>query len=277
MKVIEAGFGRTGTMSIKAALEELGFGPCYHMTELFGRPEHVEFWDDSVDRAKRGEPVEWEKVFSGYEATLDWPGCLFYGELMEAYPDARVLLNVRDPESWYESVAQTVARGPGSDDASPARSLFFKAARLVIPSMRRAPSMMEKVITQGTFDGRFKDREHVIGRFVRHTEEVKERVPPEKRLVYEVTQGWEPLCAFLGVEVPKGRPFPHLNDREEFPRMMRRRMVAALAPRVAGARAAAYVLLVALWALRMAARSQGRGRRWPRARRAAAGCGIPGS
>ena len=261
MKVIGAGFGRTGTMSIKAALEELGFGPCYHMTELFGKPKHVEFWDEAVDRAKRGEPVEWEKVFSGYEATLDWPGCLFYGELMEAYPDARVLLNVRDPESWYESVAQTVARGPGSDDASPARSLFFKAARLVIPSMRRAPSMMEKVITQGTFDGRFEDREHVIRRFVRHIEEVKERVPPEKLLVYEVTQGWEPLCAFLGVEVPKGRPFPHLNDREEFPRMMRRHMAAALAPRVGRALAAACVLLAALWVLRLAARPQGRGRR----------------
>lgn len=260
MEVIGAGFGRTGTMSIKAALEELGFGPCYHMTELFDKPGHVGFWDEAVDAVKRGEPVEWGTVFSGYEATLDWPGCLFYEELMESYPNAKVLLNVRDPESWYESVAETVARGPGSADVSPARSLLFKAARLVIPSLRRAPSMMEKVITQGTFDGRFEDREHVIGRFRRHTEEVMERVPPEKLLVYEVKEGWEPLCGFLGVEAPD-KPFPHLNDREEFPRMMRRHMLAALAPQVGKALAAAAVLVAALWALRLAARPQGRSRR----------------
>ena len=84
MKIIGAGFGRTGTMSIKAALEELGFGPCYHMTEIFDKPDHVAFWDDAADAVERGEAVDWERVFSGYEATLDWPACLFYEELMEA-------------------------------------------------------------------------------------------------------------------------------------------------------------------------------------------------
>ena len=257
MKIIGAGFGRTGTMSIKAALEELGFGPCYHMTEIFDKPDHVAFWDDAadaVDAVERGEAVDWEMVFYGYEATLDWPACLFYEELMEAYPDAKVLLNVRDPERWYDSVAQTVARGPGSE-GSPARSLLLKAAQLAIPSLHRAPSMMEKIITKGTFDGRFEDREHVVRRFVRHTEQVKERVPLEKLLVYEVGEGWQPLCDFLGAEVPRGKPFPRLNDRQEFPKMMRRHMVAALAPRAVRAFATVSVLLAAAWALRLAVRS----------------------
>ena len=248
MKIIGAGFGRTGTLSLKVALEELGFGPCYHMVELFDKPEHVEFWDEAPDRVARGEPVDWEEVFSGYEATVDWPGCRFYEELVRAYPDAKVLLSVRDPESWYDSAWSTIARGPRSD-ATPAMSLFFKMAQLAAPSMRRVPSMVSKVITGGTFDGRFDDREYAIEVFVRHIDEVKERVPAERLLVYEVGEGWGPLCDFLGVEAPE-RPFPHLNDRGEFPKMMRRQMVRALAPAIGRTMVAASLLLVALWVLR---------------------------
>ncbi|HKH78189.1 MAG TPA: sulfotransferase [Rubrobacteraceae bacterium] len=115
--------------------------------------------------------------------------------------------------------------------------------------------MMEKIISKVTFDGRFEDREHVVRRFVRHTEQVKERVPPEKLLVYEVGEGWQPLCDFLGAEVPRGKPFPRLNDRQAFPKMMRRHMVAALAPRAVRAIATVSVLLAAAWALRSAVRS----------------------
>src|SRR3712207_228473 len=104
IEVIGAGFGRTGTMSLKVALEELGFGPCYHMIELFGHPEHVELWET----ASQGKPVDWEKLFSGYRATTDWPACSFYGELMQRYPNAKVILTVRDPDRWYESTYNTI-------------------------------------------------------------------------------------------------------------------------------------------------------------------------
>jgi hypothetical protein len=248
VKVIGAGFGRTGTLSLKVALEELGFGPCYHMVELFDKPEHVEFWDEAPDRVARGEPVDWGEVFSGYEATVDWPGCRFYEELVRAYPDAKVLLSVRDPESWYDSAWSTIARGPRSD-ATPAMSLLFKVGQLAAPSMRRVPSMVRKVITDGTFDGRFEDREYAVEVFVQHIDEVKERVPAEKLLVYEVGEGWGPLCDFLGVEAPE-RPFPHLNDRGEFPKMMRRRMVRALTPAIGRTVAAASLVLTALWVVR---------------------------
>ena len=181
MKVIGAGFGRTGTLSLRVALEELGFGPCYHMVELFDKPEHVEFWDEAPDRVARRGPVDREVVFSGYEATVDWPGCYFYEELMQAYPDAKVLLSVRDSESWYDSARSTIARGPRSD-ASPAMKLFFKVVQLAVPSMRRVPSMVNKVISDGTLDGRFEDREYAVEVFVRHIDEGEKRVPAEKLL-----------------------------------------------------------------------------------------------
>lgn len=104
MKVIGAGFGRTGTMSLKAALEELGYGPCYHMTDVFEHPEHIRMWE----AATRGEPVDWDELFAGYQATVDWPGAAFYRELMEVFPDAKVLLSLRDPEKWYESTRNTI-------------------------------------------------------------------------------------------------------------------------------------------------------------------------
>ena len=103
MKVIGAGFGRTGTASLKTALEELGFGPCNHMYEVFEHPEHATFWET----AWRGETVDWDEVLGGCEATVDWSACTFYGELMERHPDAKVLLSVRDPDRWYESTQNT--------------------------------------------------------------------------------------------------------------------------------------------------------------------------
>ena len=91
-------------MSLKAALETLGFGPCYHMIEVFEHPEHAGFWQ----AAWRGEPVDWDGLLGGYEAAVDWPACTFYEELLQRYPDARVLLSVRDPERWYESTRDTI-------------------------------------------------------------------------------------------------------------------------------------------------------------------------
>src|SRR5436309_15782365 len=104
MKVIGAGFGRTGTLSVKAALEELGFGPCYHMVEVFDKPRHVELWQAAAE----GKPIDWDELFAGYNAAVDWPACTFYQQLMQAYPAAKVLLTVREPQSWYESTKNTI-------------------------------------------------------------------------------------------------------------------------------------------------------------------------
>lgn len=209
LKVIGAGFGRTGTSSLKSALEELGFGDCYHMSECFKHPSHTPSWEDAV----AGRPVDWDFVFDGYQATVDWPGCSFYQELMRVYPDAKVLLSVRDPDRWFESTLTTIHRVPNS--------LLFSLLRPVLPFLRNLYRMVDAVVWGGTFDGRFEDREHAIGIFERHNEEVKRHVPPDRLLVYDVKQGWEPLCRFLDVPVPGDSAFPHLNDAAQIQRVLR--------------------------------------------------------
>ena len=230
MKVIGAGLGRTGTASLKAALEELGFGPCYHMVEVFANPGHADFWR----AAWRGEPADWDGVLGGYEATVDWPACSFYEELMERHPDAKVLLSVRDPERWYESTRQTIYELGRLSTGSPFSRLGFAlVSRLAFGRFKtgQAP-MTEEIVWQGTFGGNFEDKDHAIGVFNRHNGEVQRRVPKERLLVYEVKQGWGPLCEFLGVEVPE-KPFPHLNDAADMRRMIL--MVRALSVAVPAA------------------------------------------
>ena len=217
MKLIGAGFGRTGTKSLQAALQILGLNPCYHMTEVMSRPEHLDLWYD----AARGKPVDWKRLFEGYQATVDWPGCTFYKELMNVYPEAKVLLSTRDPEKWYESCCQTIY---GISHSFPMSLLKY-----VIPSMRRFTRMPDALIWKGTFKGRFEDKAFALDVFRRHLEEVKQYVPADRLLVYEVKEGWEPLCRFLGVPVPKDTPFPRLNDTAEFQNNVRAR-AAALMP-----------------------------------------------
>ncbi|GAC1406494.1 MAG: sulfotransferase family protein [Ktedonobacteraceae bacterium] len=217
LKVIGAGFGRTGTLSTKAALEELGLGPCYHMTEVFSHPEDIAYWE----AASRGESVNWHQLFERYQSAVDWPECSFYEEIMKAYPDAKVLLTVRDPQRWYESVISTIYQVSRRDTSSPFASLMYNATPKRI---RRIMRILSDVVWEGTFAGKFEDAHYAKMVFTQHIEEVKQRVPPEKLLVYDVKEGWEPLCTFLGVEVPHNKPFPHLNERANFigTRMRRR-------------------------------------------------------
>ena len=240
LEVIGAGFGRTGTMSLKVALETLGLGPCYHMSEVFANPQHVELWE----AAARGVPVHWEELFRGYRATVDWPGAALYEELMDKYPDAKVILTVRDPEKWYESARSTIFNI--QDVAS--SPIFSLSARFVprMRHMRRAARMAGDLTRQSVFDGKFEDRRHAIEAFVKWNEKVKERVPAERLLVYEVKEGWEPLCDFLGVEAPADEPFPHLNDADSFRKMIRRRMVVAVAILVGAAALIGLALLYLL-------------------------------
>jgi hypothetical protein len=242
VKVIGAGFGRTGTWSLKAALEVLGFGPCYHMTEVFAHPGHADFWSS----AWRGEPVDWEGVLGDYGATVDWPACTFYEDLMERYPEAKVLLSVRDPERWYESTRSTIYElNMLIDSSAIARLIFGLSSLLVFGGFAGGrSSMVNDLIWQGTFDGRFEDEAYAIEVYERHNDEVKRRVPSGRLLVYEVQDGWGPLCEFLDVPEPEG-PFPRLNDAAQMRRGMKavRALSTALPVALTLSIAAALVLL----------------------------------
>jgi hypothetical protein len=236
MRVIGAGFGRTGTTSLKAALEELGFGPTYTLSEVFRNQEHVRVWE-AAD-ADTGEGVDWEQFLAGYGVAVDWPACSFYEELMEAFPEAPVILTVRDPGQWYESTRSTIhvlrrlTRGP-----LPIRAAFALAEPFA-PGVTGAVRLAERLVWENTFEGRFEDRDYAIGVFERHNEEVRLTVPQERLLVFDVREGWAPLCEFLGLEVPD-EPFPHLNEARE----MRRRLVGLV---VLSAAAPALAVLAAL-------------------------------
>ncbi|HZT95279.1 MAG TPA: sulfotransferase [Chloroflexota bacterium] len=200
MDVIGAGFGRTGTMSLKVALQQLGFAPCLHMIDLLaGMPE----LSDTFREAYEGKQVDWKTALKDFRATVDWPGCTFYKEFMELYPNAPVILSVRDPEAWYKSTNDTI----------------FKAAEMLpnMPEIADKPvaKMLKAIVWDGDLQGRFADKDFAISVFEKHNREVQQYVPKERLLVYEVKQGWEPLCSFLGVSVPE-EPFPHVNDTKTF-------------------------------------------------------------
>ena len=219
LKIIGAGFGRTGTLSLKHALEDLGFGPCYHMVEVFAHPEHVPVWE----AAAAGKPVEWEDLFRDYQAAVDWPAAAFYAPLMDRYPDAQVILTLRDPERWYESALNTIYAISKLSASPPISWLLATLA----PHQHRIGVVTTRLAWDDVFGGRFEDRQHAIDVFTRYNAEVQRRVPAERLLVYDVRQGWEPLCAFLDVTVPEGKPFPHLNDTAEFRKIIRRVRAAA--------------------------------------------------
>jgi hypothetical protein len=239
IQVIGAGFGRTGTLSLKAALEELGFNKCYHMIEVFARMRDAGIWA----AAGRGEPVDWDSLFAGFRATVDFPSCMFYRELMAKYPEAKVVLTVRDPERWYDSTRETIYF---------ARTAFPKWAAVLIPRMRGFRRMVDQ-IWGGVFQGRFEDRAFAIDAFNRHNEQVRREVPADRLLVYEISQGWGPLCAFLGAPVPEGKPFPHLNDAAVFrARIERGARIVRTISYAAASVAALVLIVVAVAAIRLA-------------------------
>jgi len=195
-------------MSQKAALEQLGFGPSFHMIDVARRPELLPGWQAAAD----GEVVDWAQLLEGWKSTVDWPACTFWEQISAAFPEAKVLLSVRDPEAWYASCmksiyasAQAASRGElegGSVEVSP-----------------EAMKMINGLIWEGTFKGRFDDKDFAIGIYESHNEDVKSKVEPDNLLVYEVKEGWQPLCDFLQVPVPDG-PMPHRNDAASFRAMV---------------------------------------------------------
>lgn len=206
LSVIGAGLGRTGTASLKVALEKLGFGKCHHMSEVFGAPEQIDLWA----RAANGAP-DWPAIFAGYGAAVDFPAAAFWRELADFYPDAKIILSLRDPEKWYQSTQETI---------------LSPIAAKSMPQMPFAPVI--KSVVHRFFDDEIHDHDRLIRKFNQHNEEVIRTIAKDRLLVFDAKEGWAPLCAFLGREIPP-EPFPRVNSKEEM-----RPMLEAMAAKFAG-------------------------------------------
>ena len=241
LKVIGAGLGRTGTLSLHAALERLEFAPCEHMTNCFARPERFALWLEAARRKRAGEPIDWRPLFAGYRATVDWPGAYFWRELVAAHPEAKVILTVRDPERWYDSARATIYAATHARNATLAARLLYWLVAWANPKAGRGFRTVKETVWDGTMGGTFENRDEAIRIFQEHNREVMAAVPAERLLVFDVKEGWEPLGTFLGVPVPADEPFPHVNDAADFNRRQRdqylhiaRMVLPALGAAVAG-------------------------------------------
>ena len=210
LEVIGAGFGRTGTASMKAALEQLGYNKCHHMFEVMPSAEQLEAWH----RISQGETPDWDAIFEGFQASVDFPSSGYWRELAAHYPDAKVILTTRSFDSWYESASDTIY--PVSKD--------IPGWMLIIPKIRKIKEMTYGAIWDRVFRGAFEDKDATRAVFEQHEADVKAAFSPDRLLVFHPKEGWAPLCEFLGKPVP-GTPFPNVNDRDEFKKsvaMMRR-------------------------------------------------------
>lgn len=208
LKIIGAGFGRTGTTSVAEALRQLGY-PCYHMKDVLFDPRHkgdVDFWL-GVDETTPQDA--WERVFAGYTATVDFPGCAAWRALARAFPQARVLLTLhpKGAEGWYDSTVRTIYQGTGLG-----ASTEFGG---------KVNAMLDRLVWNGMLQGAMASRETALARYEAHIAEVRAEIAPERLLVFSADQGWAPFCAFLGHPVPD-RPFPNVNSGDEMGRRLRR-------------------------------------------------------
>lgn len=197
LNVIGAGVGRTGTYSLKLAINQIGLGPCHHMEEvLHNMSTQVPLWS----AAASGQP-DWSRIFLGYKSTVDWPTACFFRDMLKAYPAARFVLTVRDPDKWADSFSATIYKLIGSADEAP-------------QEMRAWLKMASEVITKTGFPLGL-ERDELVQAFITHNEAVKKAIPTRQLLEFEVKDGWQPLCDFLEVPVPT-IDFPRTNHREEF-------------------------------------------------------------
>lgn len=212
LKVIGSGLGRTGTFSLKLALEHLGFGKCYHMLELFQEPEGVKYFRD----AENGKAVNWDELFSksGFQSAVDYPVARYYKQLAEFYPEAKVIHTLRDPEEWYESAKHTIFMAKNLDFIRILKFAvnfpFSKHQRKRFKVFRYNRNLMDQ-----EFGKDLKEKDKVIKAFIKHTENVKKNIPSERLLLFNSADGWESLCSFLNVAVPSEK-YPFRNNREEF-------------------------------------------------------------
>lgn len=196
LDVIGSGLGRTGTKSLQTALNMLGVGPCHHMVEVFAHLESVALWVEAAN----GRP-DWDAIFADYRSAVDYPSAAYWRELAAYYPHAKIIHTVRDPDKWFDSTQATIFAPDGfavsalnAGDAT--MSAFFRSVT-------------------GEMTDHLHDRAFMTDYFRRHSEAVEATIAPDRLLVYQAGQGWEPLCSFLGVPVPD-EPYPSENSRAEF-------------------------------------------------------------
>lgn len=201
LEVIGAGFGRTGTLSMKAALERLGYSKCHHMVEVLTSGDQINQWHQIAV----GTSPDWDAVFQGFRASVDFPSLAYWRELAAHYPDAKVILTTRSFESWYKSASDTIY----------AVSAAMPAWMKLVPRGKKIDRLIGDNVWLRLFHGKFEDKEYTRKIFEQHEADVKGAFPPERLLVFEPRQGWEPLCAFLGKDVPD-EAFPHVNDTADF-------------------------------------------------------------
>ncbi len=196
MQVIGAGFGRTGTSSLQKALEELLGGRCYHMKDIMTNPVQLQSWHDFA--VGKTSSLDWKRLLEGYAAAVDCPVCLYYKELMDVFPEAKVILTLRDSDSWWRSFNRLMSL------VDKARLLCFLS-----PKLSKVARFTDTIIIENAFNGKL-EKEQCIHIFESHNAAVRKTVPQERLLEYDVRQGWQPLCDFLGLTVPDNH-FPHLN------------------------------------------------------------------
>lgn len=199
LRVLGVGFGRTGTESLKMAVEILGYGPCHHMKVVLSDPDQEALWRRVVD----GAEITWEEAYAGYNSAVDFPTCYFWREVAAHYPKAPLILTVRSSESWYASMT---------------KSIFPILEKVTDPD-----SIGIKMIKQGTFDGKIDDPDHTIAVYEKHNADIQAAFSSERLLIYELGSGWEPLCEFLGKPIPN-EEYPHSNTGEEFNEFFDRRL-----------------------------------------------------
>jgi hypothetical protein len=199
LQIIGPGFGRTGTASVKIALEHLGFGPAHHMFEIRDNPALLPAWQAVAD----GAAPDWDEMFRGYGAQVDWPGARYWRELAGYYPQARVVLTVRDPDEWFDSIQATIAPFIAGRGSHPD------------PHANAIAEMGHKLVVEGVFGDALDDRAAATRIFRDHITEVKDTIPAGRLLVWDLREGWAPLCQFLGCEVP-GISLPRLNSSKQF-------------------------------------------------------------
>jgi len=199
LQVIGSGFGRTGTMTLKTVLEHLGFGPTHHMVEVLQSPQQQTIWHPAF----RGEPIDWKLAFDGFSSQVDFPGSGYWRDIMKAFPEAKVIHTERPAEDWWSSFDATIGKSLRLMDTLP----LPPELKTLFGDLR--DHFMQKVM------GDYCDKATAIAAFEENNRLVRELVPADRLLVFNVAEGWEPLCRFLGVDAPEG-PFPHQNVRSEF-------------------------------------------------------------
>lgn len=215
LKVIGAGWGRTGTESLKIALEQLGFSRCYHGFDLLNDGGRLKYWKELHEKGT----TDFDALFAGYHAAVDFPAALYYRQLMERYPEAKVILTVRDAAKWYDSAGNTIFTKPVPRKLAILKFMGWFSAKLnYVPQVY---AHIQTFLFKEAFEDKTEDKDAMIRLFNKWNEEVKKTVPTDRLLVYEIQQGWEPLCKFLNVPVPT-TPFPRTNSKDSFQKRVER-------------------------------------------------------